>query len=167
MTTCLCTNSSSLVPFRHCKTALRSPLSHLFSRLNSTSSQPVLVGEVLQTSDHIHNPVLDLYQQVPILLMLMAPGWKAALQVGSHRSRMERNLPWPTGHVPFDAAQDMFGVLSCKHTLPDHIELLDSPSQSRKTCQSSQGCSPCLFCSACICPWDYPDLCTGPYTWPF
>lgn len=46
--------------------------------------------------------------------------------MGSHQSEVQgkKNLPWPTGQVSFDAAQDVFGVLSCKHTLPDHVELL-------------------------------------------
>ncbi|KAF4792352.1 hypothetical protein TURU_121285 [Turdus rufiventris] len=98
---CLLSRTVPIESIRHWKTALRSPLSHLFARLNSTSSQPVLVGEVLQTSDHIHNPALDLHQQVPILLMLMAPGWKATLQYGlkcsiSNIYRPETALP-PAG----------------------------------------------------------------------
>ncbi|RMC10006.1 hypothetical protein DUI87_12799 [Hirundo rustica rustica] len=89
-------------------------------------SQPVLVGKVLQTSDHIHSPALDLLQHVPILLTLVASEWDAAFQVWSHQSRVEGKnyLPWPTGRVSFDAAQDVFGVLGCRHTLRDHVELL-------------------------------------------
>ena len=52
-------------------------------------SQPVLTGEVLQTSDHLCGPPLDLLQQLCVLLVLEALELDAVLQVESHESRVE------------------------------------------------------------------------------
>ena len=52
-------------------------------------SQAVLIGEVLQPSDHLHGPPLDPLQQLHVLLVLGAPELDAVLQVGSHESRVE------------------------------------------------------------------------------
>ncbi|KAK4829738.1 hypothetical protein QYF61_006447 [Mycteria americana] len=52
----------------------------VFSRLNNPDSQPVFIGEVLQPSDHLHGPPLDLLQQVHVL-MLGAPELNTVLQV--------------------------------------------------------------------------------------
>ena len=38
-------------------------------------SQPVLIGEVPQPSDHLCGPPLDLLQQLDVLLLLGAPEW--------------------------------------------------------------------------------------------
>ena len=46
-------------------------------------SQPFLVREVLQPSDHLHGPHLDLLQQLYVPLLLGAPDLDTALQVGS------------------------------------------------------------------------------------
>ncbi|PKU45367.1 hypothetical protein llap_4311 [Limosa lapponica baueri] len=48
-------------------------------------SQPVLLGDMLQPSDHLCGPPLDLFQQVHVLLMLGAPELDAVLQ-GCSRS---------------------------------------------------------------------------------
>ena len=87
--------------------------------------QPVLVGAVLQPSNHLRGVALDLLQHIHVLLMLGAPE-DAGLQVGSHESGVkEQNpLPRPAGHASFDAAQDTVGFLGCKHTLLAHVELL-------------------------------------------
>ncbi|KAK4808555.1 hypothetical protein QYF61_009858 [Mycteria americana] len=50
-------------------------------------SQPVLVGEVLQPSDHFCGPPLDPLQQLHVLLVLRAPELDAVLQLWSHQSR--------------------------------------------------------------------------------
>ncbi|KAK4824308.1 hypothetical protein QYF61_013053 [Mycteria americana] len=88
-------------------------------------SQPVLVGEVLQPSDHFRGPPLGPLQQLHVLLVLRAPELDAVLQVGSHQSRVEGQnpLPRPAGHASFDAAQDMVGLLGCKCTLLTHVQL--------------------------------------------
>ncbi|KAK4826957.1 hypothetical protein QYF61_012806 [Mycteria americana] len=88
-------------------------------------SQPVLIGEVLQPSDHFRGPALDPIQQVHVLLVLRALELDAVLQVGSHQSRVEgeNHLPQPAGHASFDAAQDTVGLLGCKRTLPAHVQL--------------------------------------------
>jgi len=58
--------------------------------------------------------------------VLGAPELDAGLQVGSHQSRVEGQnpLPRPTGHAAFDAAQNMVGLLGCKHPLVAHVQLL-------------------------------------------
>ncbi|KAK4824658.1 hypothetical protein QYF61_017031 [Mycteria americana] len=88
-------------------------------------SQPVLVGEVLQPSDHFCGPPLDPLQQLHVLLVLRAPELDAVLQVGSQQSRVEgqNHLPRPAGHASFDAAQDTVGLLGCKRTLSAHVQL--------------------------------------------
>ncbi|KAK4810711.1 hypothetical protein QYF61_007685 [Mycteria americana] len=88
-------------------------------------SQPVLIGEVLQHSDHFRSPPLDSLQQVHVLLVLRAPELDAVLQVRSYQSRVEgqNHLPRPAGHASFDAAQDTVGLLGCERTLPTHAQL--------------------------------------------
>ncbi|KAJ7414042.1 hypothetical protein WISP_86992 [Willisornis vidua] len=57
---------------------------------------------------------------------LRAPELDAALQVGSHQSRVEgqNSLLHPAGHISFDAAQNMADLLVGKCTLLGHNELL-------------------------------------------
>ncbi|KAK4825966.1 hypothetical protein QYF61_003535 [Mycteria americana] len=88
-------------------------------------SQPFLIGEVLQPSDHFCGPLLDPLQQVHLFPVPRTPELDAVLQVGSHQSRVEgqNHLPRPAGHASFDAAQDMVGLLGCEHTLPVHVQL--------------------------------------------
>jgi len=52
-------------------------------------SQPFLIGEMLQPSDHFCSPPLDLLQQVHVFPVLRAPELDTGLQVGSHQSRVE------------------------------------------------------------------------------
>jgi len=47
--------------------------------------QPVPVGEVLQPSDHLCGPPLDLLQQLHVLPVLGTPELNTVLQVGSHK----------------------------------------------------------------------------------
>ena len=51
--------------------------------------QPVLEGEMLQPSDHLCGPPLDLLQQLRVLFVLRAPEVNTVLQVGSRKSRVE------------------------------------------------------------------------------
>ncbi|KAJ7420830.1 Cohesin subunit SA-2 [Willisornis vidua] len=76
-------------------------------------SQPVFIGEVFYSFVHLHDPPLDLLQQVHIILMLGAPELDTALQVGSHQSKVkgQKHLPQPAGHAAFDATQDTVGFL--------------------------------------------------------
>ncbi|GAB0186614.1 mitochondrial enolase superfamily member 1 [Grus japonensis] len=99
--------------------------SSLLQAEQSQLSQPVLIGQVLQPSDHLHGPPLDLLQQFHVLCMLGTPELDTVLQVGSHQNRVEGqdHLPLPAGHASFDAAQDTVGFLGCKRTLPAHVEL--------------------------------------------
>ncbi|KAK4827142.1 LOW QUALITY PROTEIN: hypothetical protein QYF61_014736 [Mycteria americana] len=75
-----------------------SPELSLLQAEQAQLSQPVFIEEVLQPSDHLHGPPLDLLPQVHVLLTLGAPDLNAVLQP---RIR-----------------------LGCKHTLPGHGELL-------------------------------------------
>ncbi|XP_075282414.1 zinc transporter ZIP13 isoform X2 [Opisthocomus hoazin] len=61
--------------------------------------QPVLIGEVLQPSDHLRGPPLDPLQHIHVLPMLGAPELDAVLQVGSHESGVkgQNHLPRPAG----------------------------------------------------------------------
>ncbi|KAJ7419258.1 microtubule associated tumor suppressor candidate 2 [Pitangus sulphuratus] len=63
---------------------------------------------------------------VDVLPVLGNPELDAALQVGSHQSRVERKnpLPRPAGHVSSDAAYDMIGFLGLKHSLLAHVQPL-------------------------------------------
>ena len=82
-------------------------------------SQPVFIGRVLQPSDHLCGSPLDLFQKLHNFLQLGAPGLDTVLQMGPHEGRVEgaNDLPHPAGHLPFDAAQDTVGLLSCRaHT---------------------------------------------------
>ncbi|KAK4811347.1 hypothetical protein QYF61_027576 [Mycteria americana] len=87
-------------------------------------SQSVLIGEVLQPSDHLHGPPLDPLELVHVFLILGAPELNTVLQVGSHESGVEgeNHFPRPAGHAFFDAAQDTIVFLGCKRTLPAHIQ---------------------------------------------
>ena len=103
---------------------MSTPVSLLFSRLKSPSSQPVLVEEVLQLSGHFCCPPLDLLQHFHILLALGAPELDAIIKVGSQKSRVEgqNHLPQPAGHTSHDATKDTVGLLGCKHTLLTHAD---------------------------------------------
>ena len=48
--------------------------------------QPFLIAEVLQPSDHLSGPPLDLLQELHILRVLGVPGLDAVLHVGPHKS---------------------------------------------------------------------------------
>ena len=83
---------------------MRSPQSFLFSKLNKPGSLSLFfIGEVLQPSDHLHGPPLDLLQQFLILLVLGALGLNALLQMGPHKGRVDADnpLPHPAVH-PFE-----------------------------------------------------------------
>ncbi|RMC06715.1 hypothetical protein DUI87_16159 [Hirundo rustica rustica] len=81
--------------------------------------------EVIQPSNHLDGPPLDLLQQVRVLPVLETPVLDAALLVGSHESRVEGHnlLPGPAGRAALDAAQDMFGFLG-KCTWLGHVQTL-------------------------------------------
>ncbi|KAK4828850.1 LOW QUALITY PROTEIN: hypothetical protein QYF61_000907 [Mycteria americana] len=102
-----------------------SPQPSLLQAEQPQLSQPVLVAEVLQPSDHFCGPPLGLLQQLHVLLVLRAAELDAVLQVGSHQSRVEgqNHLPRPAGHAAFDAAQDTVGLLGCERTLSAHVQL--------------------------------------------
>lgn len=65
-------------------------------------------------------------RRVRVLCVQGAPELHAVLQLGSHTGVVERYglLPPPADHTAFVAAQDMFGFLVCKCTLPANVEPL-------------------------------------------
>lgn len=83
--------------------------------------------DVLQPSDQLHGPYLDLFQEVHALSVLGTPGLDAVLQVQSHEGGAEGQNPLSSA-VPtaLDAAQGTIGFVGCKCTLPGHAELLIS-----------------------------------------
>jgi len=102
--------------------------SNMFSLLQAEQphlSQPVLIGEVLQPSDHLCGPPLDLLQQLHVLLVLGSPELHAGLQVRSHQRGAEGQNPLtcPAGHTSLDAAHDIVGLLGCECTLVAHSKL--------------------------------------------
>jgi len=50
-------------------------------------------------------------------------GGRAPGGVSAEQSRGQNHLSQPAGHTALDAAQDMVGLLGCKRTLLDHINL--------------------------------------------
>ncbi|XP_039407046.1 uncharacterized protein LOC109144966 [Corvus cornix cornix] len=106
--------------------AIRSPQSLLFSWGNNLNCQIFLTEEVIQPSDHLRGPLLDLLQQVNVLPMLRPPELDAELQVWFHGSGAERehHLPRPVGHISLDAAQAVVGSLVFERTLPVHVQPL-------------------------------------------
>jgi len=93
-------------------------------------SQPFHIAEVLQPSDHLCGPPLNLLQQLHVLLVLRAPELDAVLQVGSHQSRAEgqNHLPCPAGHASLDAVQDVI-ALDLRHISSQLLER-SNPEQS-------------------------------------
>lgn len=73
------------------------------------STDAAFFVRLLQPSDHLHGPPLDLLWHAHILLSLQAPDLDTVSQVGSHiKSRVEGdNHPCSAGHVAFDEAQGM------------------------------------------------------------
>ena len=102
------------------KATMRSPCSLLFSKINKTSSLPVFIWEVLQSSDHLCAPPLDLVQQLHIFPVLGAPGLDAVLHVGPHKGRVEGD-----NHLPQPAGFQAVSIL---------IQLAEPPSHSPQAC---------------------------------
>ena len=128
VTTCPYKKSLPRFPFFHVQVLEGSyKVSSEPSRLQAEKpqlTQPAFVGEVLQPSDHLHGPSVDLLQQSHVLLVLGAPGLIAVLQLGSHKSRIEgqNHLPWSASHISLDATLDTVGFLGCKCTLSAHVK---------------------------------------------
>jgi len=86
----------------------------------ATLLQSAIVGEVLQPSDQVSAPPLGLsHLQLHILLGLGAPDLDRVLCVGPHEGRLDReSLPLLCCHPSFDTAQDIVGLLGCRHLSP-------------------------------------------------
>ncbi|KAK4816284.1 hypothetical protein QYF61_014582 [Mycteria americana] len=106
----------------HSKVSLQPPL---LQAEQPQLSQPFLIGELFQPSDHLRGPPLDPLQQLHVFLVLRTPELDAVLQVESHQSGVEgqNHFPQPAGHTSLDAAQDTVGLLGCERTLPAHVQL--------------------------------------------
>ena len=87
-----------------------------FFRLNSPSSQSVLIGEVLHPLDHFCGPPWDALQQIHVPPVVRTPHLDTVLQVRPHHRTGEGrdHFPYPAGHASFDAAQDTVGFLGCE-----------------------------------------------------
>ena len=59
------------------------------------SSQSVLTEEVLQPSDHLQGPPLDLLQQLHVLLVLRDPELDSVFHKGYHKNRVEGRITSP------------------------------------------------------------------------
>jgi len=66
-----------------------SPQPSLFQAEQPQLSQPFLMADVFQPSDHFCGPPLDPLQQVHVFPVLRAPELDAGLQLGSHQSGIE------------------------------------------------------------------------------
>ena len=73
-----------------------SPKPSLLQAKQSRFPQPFLVGEVLQPSDHLSGPPLDLLQELHILPVLGAPGLDTVLQIGPNTQWQELPLMYST-----------------------------------------------------------------------
>ena len=78
---------------------------------------------MLQPSDNLPDPPLDLLQHLHTFPVLRVPGLDAVLQMCLIVAG-KNHLPQTVGRAYFDAAQDMVGSLGCKHILLAHVELL-------------------------------------------
>ena len=81
--------------------------------------QPVFIRDVLQSSNHLHGPPLDLLQQLNIFLELGDPGLDTVLHERPRKGKVEgyNHLSLPACHLSLDAALDPFGLQDCKFIL--------------------------------------------------
>ena len=89
-----------------------SPQPSLLQAEQPKLSQPFLIEEVFQPSDHFHGPPLDLLKQVHVFPVLRAPELDAGCQVGSHQRGGEGQKG------------DTVGLLGCEHILLGRVEFL-------------------------------------------
>ena len=77
--------------------------------------------------DHFCGPPLDVLQKVHVSPVPKTPHTNTELQARPHQYRAENqdHLPHPAGHTSFDPAQDVIGLLGCKHMLLAHVQLFD------------------------------------------
>ena len=96
---------------------MRSP--HSLLQIEQTQVlKPVFIGEVLQSSNHLHGPSLNPLQKLSVFPVLEVPDLDAVLQMGTHKGRVERDnhLLLPAGHPSSNAAWDTIGLPGCKST---------------------------------------------------
>lgn len=79
---------------------------------------------MLQLCDQISGFSPDLLQQVHIFLVLRPPELDAAFRGGLTRAEQSREAQsTPSPYAALDAAENTFGFLGCRCTLPGHVEL--------------------------------------------
>jgi len=127
-------------------------------------SHTVLMGEVLQLSDHLRGPTPDLLQHPNVLFVLGNSELDAVLQVVSQKGRVrgQNHLPRPTGHNSVDATQDIVGFVGWKCTLQAHVSSLIN---WHPWILLLSGCSQAFLHPTFICAWDCPNPGVGPHTW--
>ncbi|KAK4817391.1 hypothetical protein QYF61_012097 [Mycteria americana] len=107
---------------------IRSPLSLLFSRLNSPSSLgsvlPLLIRLVLQTLHQLRCPSLDTLQHLNVSLVVGGPKLNTVFEVRPHQCRVQGHdhFPSPAGHAISHTSPDAIGFLGHLGTLLAHIQ---------------------------------------------
>ena len=133
---------------------MRFPQSLLSSRMSKPKSLNLFfTGELLQPSDHPPGPLLDLFRQLHVFLVLGAPELDAVVQMESNKGRVEGNSHHllPPGHPCFDAAWGTVGFLSCKDMLLAYVHLFihQNPFSTgllSMSCSSTTHVWDCLQC---------------------
>ena len=84
--------------------------------------QPSFIAEVLQISNHLHGPPLNLLQQLNIPPVLGDQVWMQYSRWGLIMAEQGRTAsPFPHCHPSADAAQGTVGLMDCKHALLAHV----------------------------------------------
>jgi len=73
---------------------VRSSQSLHFSKLNKPSSLSLSSLKMLQPTEHLRGPPLNLLQQLHIFFVLEIPSLDAVLQVGPHRAEQKVAIPY-------------------------------------------------------------------------
>lgn len=88
---------------------------------------------MLQPSDHLCGPSLDLSNRTVSFLLWRPQRWKQYSAWDFKRVERGRITPWPAGHSSFDAAQDTIDCLGCELTFLGYVELLISQNPPKGT----------------------------------
>jgi len=123
---------------------------------------PLVLEEVLQVFDHLHDLPLDPLQQLYILLVMLAPGMDAVLQMSLYNCRIEGDNHHPH---PF---RTLFWYSPGYSSLSGpQCWLMSSFSSAWTPRHSPLGCSQWVIFPVCTYIWDYHSLSTTVCTWPF
>lgn len=93
----------------------------LFSRMDSPSSQPVPIWEMLQSLNHFCGPLWGFLQYVCASHVLRSPAADTALQIWSHQGWVEGKDQLAGDSLP-NASQEAVDFLCCKSTFLSHVQ---------------------------------------------